>query len=57
MQRARSGVVMTDGCLVEFMRALINHPEIQAWEKMWSDSHKSLYKEIYETIKWLKSEA
>ena len=48
---------MTDGCLVEFMRALINHPEIQAWEKMWSDSHKSLYKEIYETIKWLKSEA
>ncbi|MGQ0568095.1 MAG: hypothetical protein ACT4P5_00985 [Armatimonadota bacterium] len=44
---------LDDGHFVEFFRVLQEHPEVLKWEKLWVDNHKSLYREIYGTVKWL----
>jgi len=44
---------LDDGHFVEFFRVLQEHPEVLQWEKFWLDSHKSLYHEVYGTVKWL----
>lgn len=51
-RRARAGT-LDDGHFVEFLRTLQAHPEVLAWEKFWLDSHRSLYHEVYGTVKWL----
>ncbi len=51
-KRARART-LDDGHFVEFFRVLHEHPEVLQWEKFWVDSHKSLYHEIYGTVKWL----
>jgi len=55
-RRARRGNA-PDGYFVEFLRVLLHHPAILAYEKFWHESHKGLAKEIYGTVKWLKPTA
>lgn len=50
-RQARAGG-LADGHFVEFFRVLHEHPDVLQWEKFWVDSHKSLYHEIYGTVKW-----
>ena len=55
--KVRTGVRPTDGHLIEFLRILIHHPSILAYEQMWHEGHKQLAKEVYGTAKWLDPNA
>lgn len=50
--RARAGTA-PDGFFVEFMRRLFEHPAVLQWEKLWRDSHKGFYHQIYGAVKFL----
>jgi hypothetical protein len=53
--RARAGIA-PDGFLIEFLRRLFEHPAVMQWEKLWLDSHKGLYHQIYGAVKFLAPE-
>lgn len=42
-----------DGCFVTFLRVLFEHPEMLQWEKLWFESQKALYRDIYGLVKFL----
>jgi hypothetical protein len=41
---------------VELLRILLAHPEILAWERLWTDRYMALHRELYGVAKWLKPE-
>jgi hypothetical protein len=41
----------SDGYFVTFWRALVEYPEVVAWEKLWTDSQHEVYGRIYGTAK------
>ncbi len=45
-----------DGYFVTFWRVLLEHPEILAWEKFWTDSQQEVYALIYGAAKNIKPE-
>jgi hypothetical protein len=47
----RAGEIPSDGRFVAFLRILINHSELLAWERMWMDSREEQRKRIYRQIK------
>ena len=38
---------------IEFLRIILNNPEILLWEKLWLENNKNLDKELYGLVKWI----
>jgi hypothetical protein len=51
VRSARAGRRPADGYFVEFLRLLMRHPEILAWEQFFHDSLRECYRLIYERVK------
>lgn len=51
-QRARAGAEMPDGAMVEFLRVLLENPEILLWERFWIERNKDLDRELHGIVKW-----
>jgi hypothetical protein len=49
---ARVGKEVGDGPLVEFLRALYQHPEVLLWERFWVERNKALDRELYGIVKF-----
>jgi hypothetical protein len=45
-----------DSTFVRFLRALLQYPEILAWDQMWHDGYVALQKRIYGAVKFLAPE-
>lgn len=54
VRSARAGNKPVDGHFVEFLRILMRHPEILAWEQFWHDSLRECYDLIYKRVKSAK---
>ncbi|HVX42246.1 MAG TPA: hypothetical protein VHC49_00075 [Mycobacteriales bacterium] len=44
-----------DGAFVTFWRLLLQYPEILAWQTLWTDSQRQIYRDIYGVAKACKS--
>ena len=51
-RRAREGEVLGDGALVEFLRVLLEHPEILLLERHWVRRNKDLDRELHGITKY-----
>ncbi|TSA81730.1 hypothetical protein FNU79_14870 [Deinococcus detaillensis] len=51
-QRARRGEGGKDGYFVEFLRVLLQNPEILIWERFWLERNQALDRELYGIVKW-----
>ena len=51
-QRARSGKKFVEGAFIEFLRVLLEFPEILLLEKHWIKRNKDLDRELYGVTKW-----
>ena len=56
LKAVRAGATPRDGYAVTFLRLLLQHPEVLQWEKLWVDSQKNLYRELYGLVKFLDTE-
>jgi hypothetical protein len=54
VRACRSGKRPVDGAFVQFLRILMRHPEILAWEQFWHDSLRECYQLIYDRVKAAK---
>ena len=54
VQTVRNGPRPADGYFVTFWRLLVNHPEILAWEKLWTDSQREVYSFLYGEVKSIR---
>ncbi len=52
LRRVRAGERPRDGVFVLLLRALLHHPEVLMWEKMWLDSHHTFYRELAGLVKF-----
>lgn len=50
-QRVAGGDIPSDGAFVSFWRLLLHHPELLAWQTLWTDSQHQLYRDIYGVAK------
>ncbi|HEY2175206.1 MAG TPA: hypothetical protein VGH85_15475 [Mycobacteriales bacterium] len=50
-RRAAAGNPSVDGAFVEFWRILLRHPDVLAWQTLWTDSQRQLYRDIYGVAK------
>ncbi len=48
----RDGQRFVDGALVEFLRAIYEHPEALVWERFWVERNKALDRELYGIVKF-----
>jgi hypothetical protein len=55
-QKALAGETFVDGTFIEFLRVLLNHPEILIWERFWLERSKDLDRELYGIVKWCNSD-
>ena len=55
-QRWRSEPRSSQTPFVEFLRVLLTHPEVIAWERLWTERHLALTSELYGVAKWLAPE-
>lgn len=53
-QRVASGDRAADGAFVTFWRLLLKYPEILAWQALWTDSQRQMYRDIYGVAKACK---
>jgi len=51
-QKARAGHEFVDGCFIEFLRVLLDNPEVLIWERFWLERNKDLDRELYGIVKW-----
>ena len=51
-QKARSGAEFVDGPFIEFLRILLQNPEILLFERHWIKRNKDLDRELYGIVKW-----
>jgi hypothetical protein len=51
-QQARSGEEFVDGPFIEFLRILLENPEILLFERHWIKRNKDLDRELYGITKW-----
>jgi len=51
MTSSRKGDRPTDGYFVQFLRLLLEYPELIAWEKLWTDGKHAIYSDIYHAAK------
>jgi len=52
-QKVRAGENFVDGALIEFLRVLLQNPEILIWERFWLERNKDLDRELYGIVKWI----
>ncbi len=52
--RVASGDRPRDGAFVAFWRLLLRYPEMLAWQTLWTDSQRQLYRDIYGLAKACK---
>jgi hypothetical protein len=50
-QRVSHGQRPVDGAFVAFWRLLLQYPEILAWQNLWTDSQRQIYRDIYGVAK------
>lgn len=50
-QRASSGTRDRDGAFTTFWRILLRFPEILAWQNLWTESQRQMYRDIYGVTK------
>ena len=55
-ERARAGEAFVDGAAIEFLRVLLENPEVLIWERFWVERNKDLDRELYGMVKWCNSE-
>lgn len=53
---AREGVEFVDGAFIEFVRVLLDNPEVLVWERLWLDRNKALDRELYGIVKWCSAD-
>src|SRR5262249_7356285 len=41
---------------IDLLRIVLHHPEIVAWERLWTEKHLALASELYGIAKWLAPE-
>jgi hypothetical protein len=54
VQNGRQGKRPVDGYYVTMWRLLLRHPELLAWEMLWTDSLRETYAAIYAKVKSIK---
>lgn len=55
-ERVAAGHRSTDGAFVSFWRLLLQYPELLAWQTLWIDSQRQMYRDIYGIAKACKPE-
>lgn len=55
-QAARAGREFADGAFIEFLRVLLNNPEILLWERFWIERSQDLDRELYGITKWCSAD-
>lgn len=50
-RRVAAGSPSVDGAFVEFWRILLRHPDVLAWQTLWTESQRQLYRDIYGVAK------
>lgn len=53
-ERVSSGDIPADGAFVSFWRLLLHYPELLAWQTLWTESQRQLYRDIYGVAKACK---
>jgi hypothetical protein len=56
LDRVRAREEPRDGAFVMFLRLLFENPEMLQWEKLWFDSQRAFYRELYGLVKFLDPE-
>lgn len=51
-----AGDVPVDGAFVSYWRLLLNHPEMLAWQSLWTDGQHQMYRDIYGLVKAYRPE-
>jgi hypothetical protein len=54
LQNARQGKRPVDGYYVTMWRLMLRHPELLAWEMLWTDSLRETYAAMYNKVKSVK---
>lgn len=54
--RVAAGNRPADGAFVSFWRLLLQYPELLAWQTLWTDSQRRVYRDIYGVAKACKPE-
>ena len=54
--RASSGTSDADGAFTSFWRILLRYPEVLAWQNLWTESQRQMYRDIYGVAKACKQE-
>ena len=54
VQAGRQGKRPVDGYYVTLWRLMLRHPELLAWEMLWTDSLRETYAAMYEKVKSIK---
>ncbi len=52
--RVSTGNRPADGAFTSFWRVLLHHPEVLAWQTLWTESQRQLYRDIYGVAKACK---
>ncbi|MGH2559032.1 MAG: hypothetical protein ACRDJH_08205 [Thermomicrobiales bacterium] len=55
-ERVAAGDRPVDGAFVAFWRLLLEYPELLAWQTLWTESQRQLYRDIYGVAKACKPE-
>ncbi|MGN6126638.1 MAG: hypothetical protein ACTHON_08740 [Humibacter sp.] len=50
-RKTASGDVDSDGAFTSFWRILLRHPEVLAWQNLWTESQRQMYRDIYGVAK------
>jgi len=53
-QRIAAGNIPTDGAFISFWRLLLQYPEVLAWQTLWTESQRQIYRDIYGVAKACK---
>jgi len=51
-----AGDVPEDGAFVSVWRLLLNHPEVLAWQALWTDGQHQVYRDVYGMVKAYRPE-
>ena len=55
-RRVRADEKDRDGAFVTFWRILLNYPEVLAWQNLWTESQRQIYRDIYGVAKAVSPE-
>lgn len=52
-ERIKGGYKPVDGYFLEFIRIILEYPEVLSWEKFWLDSHRAFHRELAGLVKYI----